>query len=369
MAVDGVSLSLAPDEVLALIGPVGSGKTTLLRLIAGLETPTAGIVRFGSDDITAEPPQARKFAMLFQSQALFGHLNVEMNLALGLKIRGLPRLEIRERVAQTLDRFDLTALRGSFPDSLSGGERQRVALGRALAQRPRLWLLDEPLAGLDLPGRRDCLRRLRDLHASLKTAMIVVTHDQNEALALGDRVAVLRRGRIEQIDPPSRLYARPVNRWVAEFLSLTPTNFFNGTLIAEGGNPIFLETPRRSSPDWPPLRLSLRPRRGLERRINTTVCLALRAESVIACTESSTDAADMEMIVDWVEPATSGMLIHGRRHGEAVVAFATRQFPPPTRGSVVACRCSTESAFLFESTGSGRIIDPEEDPGAAGEIV
>ena len=221
-ALDGVSLSVPSGEFLALLGPSGSGKTTLLRAIAGLEFCDAGRIAIDGEDMADVPAQKRNIGFVFQSYALFRHMNVADNIAFGLTIRprGLrpARSAIKLKVEELLDLMGLAGFGQRFPDQLSGGQRQRVALARALAIEPRLLLLDEPFGALDAQVRKELRQWLRGLHDRLGLTSIFVTHDQEEAMEMADRVAVLRAGRIEQIDTPETLYGSPANAFVHEFL-------------------------------------------------------------------------------------------------------------------------------------------------------
>jgi putative spermidine/putrescine transport system ATP-binding protein len=203
-AVDDVSLSLAPGEFLTLLGPSGSGKTTLLMMIAGFVTPTKGTIRFGDRVINEMPPEKRNFGMVFQGYALFPHLTVARNIAFPLEARRQPRAEIEARIAQALDMVQLTVLRDRLPRQLSGGQQQRVALARALVFTPDILLLDEPLSALDKKLRAQVQLELKDLHRRLGLTFIYVTHDQEEALTMSDRIAVLRDGRLVQEGTPDR---------------------------------------------------------------------------------------------------------------------------------------------------------------------
>ena len=213
-----LELELAPGETLALLGPSGSGKSTLLKIVAGLEPPDRGRVFLHGREVTRLPPERREVGMVFQSYALFPHLTVYENIAFGLVERRWPRQAIRERVEELLGRTELAPHADKRPSQLSGGERQRVALARALAPRPRLLLLDEPLAALDLRLREELLFLLRRVLREEGPAALYVTHDQAEAFALSDRVLVLREGRRVQEGPPQEVYARPRDAWTARFL-------------------------------------------------------------------------------------------------------------------------------------------------------
>jgi ABC-type Fe3+/spermidine/putrescine transport system ATPase subunit len=214
----GVSLSAQKDEIVALLGPSGSGKTTVLRLVAGFETPDSGSVRVGEEDVTGLPPEKRRFGMVFQHYALFPHLTVGENVAFGLETQGLPRGEIETRVGETLSAVDLTGFERRRISQISGGQQQRVALARALAPRPRVLLLDEPLSNLDPALRERTRRELKRIIRRVGITTLFVTHEQEEAFDLGDRVAVLNAGRLEQIGRPEELYEEPATRFVATFI-------------------------------------------------------------------------------------------------------------------------------------------------------
>ena len=220
-ALDDVSLTINDGEFVALLGPSGSGKTTLLRILAGLEVPSQGSVRFGDRDVTRDKPASRGIGFVFQHYALFGHMTVARNIAFGLDVmkRGPSTSEIAERVDELLALVQLPGLGGRYPNQLSGGQRQRVALARALARQPRILLLDEPFGALDAKVRRELRGALRTIHDELGLTSIFVTHDQEEAFALADRVAVLNQGRVEQFDVPEKVAANPASEFVSGFLS------------------------------------------------------------------------------------------------------------------------------------------------------
>ena len=219
-----IDLRVDDGEFLVLVGPSGCGKTTLLRVIAGLETPSSGRVLIGDNDVTMLPPQARDVAMVFQSYALYPHMSVRENLAYGLKVRGADRETVDGRVGTVAEALGIGALLDHRPAMLSGGQRQRVALGRAMVRQPRVFLLDEPLSNLDPSLRAQARAELHKLHQSLSATVVYVTHDQEEAVTLGGRVAVMRHGGIEQLAPPLDLYAKPANTFVAQFIGAPAMN-------------------------------------------------------------------------------------------------------------------------------------------------
>ncbi len=230
-ALRGLDLEVGEGELLALVGPSGSGKTTALRIVAGLEQPSAGSVRIGARDVTRVPPAARNVSMVFQSYALFPHLSVAENVGFGLRARRVSKGEAGQRVRAAAETVGCSSLLERKPHELSGGERQRVALARALVREPDLFLLDEPLSNLDAQLRVQMRAELKRLHQRLETTMIYVTHDQYEALTLGDRVAVLGDGVLQQVGPPEEVYDRPINRFVAAFVGTPAMNL----LPVEGG--------------------------------------------------------------------------------------------------------------------------------------
>ncbi len=230
IALDNVSLEVADREFLVLVGPSGCGKTTCLRLIAGLDEPTCGDVWIGDRLVNNLSSKDRDIAMVFQSYALYPHMNVFDNMAFGLKLRGLDKNEIAEKVQAAAEKLGLEALLGRRPAALSGGQRQRVALGRAVVREPACFLMDEPLSNLDARLRVQTRAELIKLHRRLGITTIYVTHDQVEAMTMGDRIAVMHEGHIQQCDTPLGLYGKPVNRFVAGFIGSPSMNFLNGEI-------------------------------------------------------------------------------------------------------------------------------------------
>lgn len=234
-ALDGVDLEVRAGELVTLVGPSGSGKSTILRLIAGLEEPDAGRVLVDGRDVSRVPPQRRAVAMVFQDYALYPHLTVRGNLLFGLRVRRVPRAEAERRARAAAERLGIADLLDRYPDQMSGGQRQRVALARALVREPSVYLLDEPMASLDAPLRFATRADLLALHRELGTTTIYVTHDQTEAMTLGDRVVVLDNGRVRQVGPPQEVYDRPADTFVARFVGSPPMNLVPGGGVLGGG--------------------------------------------------------------------------------------------------------------------------------------
>ncbi|SFR42097.1 ABC transporter ATP-binding protein [Halogeometricum limi] len=230
-ALSEVSLSIRDGEFFTLVGPSGCGKTTTLRLVAGLETPTDGVVRFGGENVSDTPTEDRDVGLVFQNYALFPHMNVRENVAYGLKFREPPAgATVEERVSDLLSMVDLAGMGGRDPDELSGGQQQRVALARALAPEPRVLLLDEPMSALDARLREQLRRSVKEIQQTLGVTTLYVTHDQEEALAVSDRVAVMNGGRVEQVGTPQDVYHRPETEFVATFVG--DNNVFEGEVVA-----------------------------------------------------------------------------------------------------------------------------------------
>jgi multiple sugar transport system ATP-binding protein len=262
-AVDDVSLEIGDGEFMVLVGPSGCGKSTLLRMIAGLEEVTAGRISIGGRDVTDLAPRSRDVAMVFQSYALYPHMNVRQNIGYGLKVRRTPKAEAARRVDEVARLLGLDELLDRRPGALSGGQRQRVAMGRAIVREPQVFLMDEPLSNLDAKLRVGMRASLAQLHARLATTTVYVTHDQTEAMTLGQRVAVLRDGRVLQVDTPQRLYRDPADVFVAAFIGTPAMNLVEATIdggeIRFGGHRIPLDEARRPAPAHGNVVLGIRP--------------------------------------------------------------------------------------------------------------
>ena len=292
LALPGLDLRVDDGERLVLVGPSGCGKSTVLRVVAGLERPEAGRVRIDGRDVTDVSPRERDVAMVFQSYALYPHKSVAENLAFGLRMRGAPRAEIEARVARTAARLGLSEVLRRRPAQLSGGQRQRVALGRAIAREPAVFLLDEPLSNLDAKLRAETRAEIARLHRELGTTLLYVTHDQEEAMTLGDRVAVLREGALEQLDAPLAIYRRPASRFVADFIGTPRMNWFAGHLEAGPGGR------RLTTPDFS-VALPDGPGAG-------EVAVGVRPQELVP------GRGELSGRVEVVEPLGASILVHAR---------------------------------------------------------
>lgn len=250
-AVENLTLNTADGEFMVIVGPSGCGKTTTLRMIAGLEQPTSGSITIGDTVVDNVPPKDRDVAMVFQNYALYPHMTVFQNMSFALKLRKHLKSEIRQRVEDTARLLGIEQLLDRKPKALSGGQRQRVAVGRAIVRNPKVFLFDEPLSNLDTALRLATRAELKSLHQKLQTTIIYVTHDQAEAMTLGDRICVMYDGVVQQVASPIDVYEKPINRFVAGFLGTPPMNFFEGRIDFKQGMPMFamgnteIDLPRR----------------------------------------------------------------------------------------------------------------------------
>lgn len=307
-ALDEFTLDVADGELLALVGPSGSGKSTLLRLISGLEVPTSGTILF--DRALAEPRADRRdAAMVFQSDALMPHLTVRENIAIGLKLRHLPPTDIDNEVATASDLVGLTQLLDRLPEQLSGGERQRVALARALVRRPKVFLFDEPLSSLDAPSRWRMRSLISRIHRQTETTTIYVTHDQHDALALGQRIAVVREGALQQVADPVTLYQVPANAFVAGFVGSPPMNLFRGHVRREGGHYRFAEHNVTGAANGTRLEVMLEGQRAdrLAAFAKGNLLLGVRAEHVHVGSE---DNCHVRAIIECAEYLGPEVILH-----------------------------------------------------------
>jgi multiple sugar transport system ATP-binding protein len=345
VAARGINLEVADGEFVVLVGPSGCGKSTLLRIVAGLETPTGGSVLLGDRDVTGLPPQERDLAMVFQNYALYPHKTVRDNLAFGLRMRRTGPGEIARRVDRVARTLGIEAFLDRKPGQLSGGQRQRVALGRAIVREPQAFLLDEPLSNLDPQLRGQARTELARLHRQLRATMLYVTHDQEEAMTLGNRVAVLRDGCLQQVAPPLDIYRRPANSFVGGFIGSPAMNFFRGALGSAAGGVRF-EVP------W--FTLVLDGHQGLAAQ-GQEVLLGVRPHDLIL---ADPDEADVVARVDVIQPLGSELLVHLHLTGKTGATLATTMLPPEARVGVderVGVRFRRDRLHFFDAGNGVRL--------------
>jgi multiple sugar transport system ATP-binding protein len=331
VALQALDLEANDGELLVLVGPSGSGKSTLLRLIAGLESPTAGHIAIGGRDVTDLPPQDRDLAMVFQSYALYPHMTVRENMGFGLKLRRTPAAEVEHRITEVAASLGLEDLLDRKPAQLSGGQRQRVALGRAIAREPLAFLLDEPLSNLDTQLRAATRVELARLHRRLGATMVYVTHDQVEAMTLGDRVVVLDRGVIQQVAPPDEIYRRPANRFVAAFIGSPSMNFVSGRIEAREGARWFVAEDVAM-----PVTATLL-------SVGAPAVLGIRPHDIIV----GGDAAQYHLPVTVIEPLGHEQIVHCRRDDENEIVVVMPGSARVTQGEVLPLRFPADRTYVF----------------------
>ena len=345
VAVVGASFDAADGELLVLVGPSGCGKSTLLRMIAGLESVTSGTLAIGERVVNDIPPRDRDIAMVFKNYALYPHMTVAENLAFGLNLRHTPRAETETRVHSAAEMLDLAGVLDRKPAQLSGGQRQRVALGRALVRKPAVFLLDEPLSNLDAKLRLGTRVEIAKMHRKLGTTMIYVTHDQIEAMTLGQRIVVMKTGEIQQIDTPMQLYEKPANVFVAGFLGSPAMNFFRGRVNVDDGVRLQLGSatlrlpPNADIPD-------LRQLAGRE------LIIGLRPEDLTLQADATPDSLSAKLEV--VEPVGNEIFLNLRHDDVPLVA----RVPPhalPETGTVLRLGVRWTRLHYFDAASERRI--------------
>jgi len=315
VAVKNFSLDAKDGEFVILVGPSGCGKTTLLRSIAGLEEVTSGEIYIGERLVNDVPPKNRDIAMVFQNYALYPHMDVYRNMSFGLRLRKFPKDEIDKIVRRTAELLGIRELLDRKPKELSGGQRQRVALGRAIVRNPQVFLFDEPLSNLDAKLRIAMRAELLDLHQRLKTTTIYVTHDQLEAMTMGDRIVVMNEGVIQQVDAPQQVYDHPINRYVASFIGSPSMNFVDCSLVKKNGN-IYVTTKGMS------LKLPQDKVKLAEKYLNREVILGIRPENIAdAISKKDYEPGTTFKAHVWViEPLGSEKLAHIRNEDNTLIA-------------------------------------------------
>lgn len=347
-AANDVSFTAHDAELIVLVGPSGCGKSTTLRMIAGLESISEGRLFIGERLVNDVAPKDRDIAMVFQNYALYPHMSVYDNLAFGLKLRKHPAHEIQQRVRRAADMLGLERILDRTPRQLSGGQRQRVAVGRALVRRPRVFLFDEPLSNLDAKLRVQTRKEISLLHQRLGTTMIYVTHDQVEAMTLGDRIVVMHEGRVQQIDSPLALYERPANRFVAGFIGSPAMNFITGRIAANGGDPVFeawsgaLRVPVASQAG----------RRAVSQR-DVRLVLGVRPEDAHIVDDAGDGHVSLKL--DLVEPMGNELFVYASHAGQELVARVPPR-PLPPEGDAIALRFDVSKLHFFDAVSEARIV-------------
>ena len=354
VAVDRVDLDVHDGEFVVLVGPSGCGKSTTLRMIAGLESISAGSVSIGDRVVNDVPPKARDIAMVFQNYALYPHMSVRENLGFALKLRNMSPSDIDQRVRSAAATLGLDQYLDRRPRQLSGGQRQRVALGRAIVRQPQVFLFDEPLSNLDAQMRVSMRREIARLHQELKVTMIYVTHDQVEAMTLGDRIVVMNRGHVMQIDTPINLYERPQNKFVAGFIGNPAMNFVNGTVERESAGSANAARFVAEGGDWElnlPTRVadSLAPARG------KAVTLGIRPEDLSVVAGPGVAPATTTARLDLVESLGNETFIYARAGRHDLTARLSPPQPLPPLGSNIVLAYTLERAHFFDAVSGERI--------------
>jgi len=342
--IHGIDAEIADGEFIVMVGPSGCGKSTLLRMVAGLEEVSGGEIMIGPRVVNALEPGERDIAMVFQNYALYPHMTVYANMAYGLKIQGLPRDEIDARVQRAAGILELSALLERTPRQLSGGQRQRVAMGRAIVRQPAVFLFDEPLSNLDAKLRVQMRLEIQKLHARLGTTSLYVTHDQVEAMTLGQRMIVMNQGRAEQIGTPAEVYARPATTFVAGFIGSPPMNLLEGVVSADGRT---FEVRKAGQPaQFAHIALP----QALPQAAGAARILGVRPEHLplVADGSESMSALDVEL----VESLGAELLVHARCGGQALVLRCAANASVVT-GQRIGARFAAEQLHWFDA-GSGR---------------
>ncbi len=349
-AIHDFSLKVKDAELMVLVGPSGCGKSTLLRLLAGLEEVTCGTLRIGERIVNTLSPQERNIAMVFQDYALYPHMSVQQNLEFPLKMRKLPPEEIRKRVQWAAELLGMTEWLDRLPKQLSGGQRQRVAMGRALVREPTVFLLDEPLSNLDAKLRVQVRAEIAELQRRMGTTMIYVTHDQVEAMTLGDRVAVIHQGRLQQVAPPQELYTRPSNLFIAGFIGNPPMNLFPTRLSWDVEGRIVMELLGDQSV---PILASQASTAQLRAYQNKRLTGGIRPEA-IRLAASGSQASAIQAIVEAVEPLGHETLLYVRVGQESPLVARLHGMQAFSKGERLGLEIECSSIYLFDP--EGRIL-------------
>jgi multiple sugar transport system ATP-binding protein len=338
--VKDISLTIEDKEFMVLVGPSGCGKSTTLRMIAGLEEISGGEILIDDRLVNDVPPKDRDIAMVFQNYALYPHMTVFENMAFGLKLRKYPKNEIKERVLEAADILGLNDYLDRRPKALSGGQRQRVAVGRAIVRKPKVFLFDEPLSNLDAKLRVQMRIEISKLHQRLATTMIYVTHDQVEAMTMGDRITVMNEGIIQQVDKPLHLYNYPSNQFVAGFIGSPAMNFFEGSITKNGGIKFHSDQMDLELPNDVVDRFADLP--------SGPVTLGVRPEHILTKEPEDTSANKFKAIVEVVEPMGNEMIIYMRGHDRSFILRSDAGWHPQVNQEITLY-INLEKIHLFDA--------------------
>ena len=346
VAVHGIDLDIADGEFLVLVGPSGCGKTTTLRMIAGLESVSAGELRIGERVVNDMPPKLRDVAMVFQNYALYPHMTAQENMAFALVLRKLPKSEIDARVRAAAAILGIEELLGRRPRQMSGGQRQRVALGRAIVRQPQVFLFDEPLSNLDAKLRVQMRREIARLHRQLSATMVYVTHDQVEAMTLGDRIVVMSAGEVQQVGTPLEVYDLPRNTFVAGFIGSPPMNLITGSILQDGGMCF------RANDGAFAVAVPERWHAALQRHEGAPVMFGIRPEHLRIA--DATDETGIAARLDLVEPMGSELYLSLRAGAHDLTARVSPRSLPPI-GNSLTLTPDPEHFHFFDATSTLRL--------------
>ncbi|MGA7614437.1 MAG: sn-glycerol-3-phosphate ABC transporter ATP-binding protein UgpC [Thermoanaerobaculia bacterium] len=337
--IDDLDLEIRDREMMVLVGPSGCGKSTALRMIAGLEEITSGTIAIGDHVVNDLPPKERDIAMVFQSYALYPHMTVRENLAFGLRMRNVPRPEIERLVSDAAEILEITHLLDRKPKQLSGGQRQRVAVGRAIVRHPAVFLFDEPLSNLDAKLRVQMRAEITRLQRRLETTSVYVTHDQVEAMTMGDRIAVMRAGKIQQVGPPLEVYSSPANLFVAQFIGTPEINILDARIGEDGATMVSMGVTLPAPANLPA---------GSGREIK----LGVRPEHVLLAAADS--PVRLEAVVEMVEPLGHQSIVHTSVDGTRLVAALPAEVLPRS-GDRIGLTFDAHAFHLFDAATGERI--------------
>ena len=353
-AVKDVSLDIADREFVVLVGPSGCGKSTTLRMIAGLEEISRGDIFIGDRRVNDVAPKDRDIAMVFQNYALYPHMSVYDNMAFGLKLRKFPKAEIKKRVQDAAGILGIEDLLDRKPKALSGGQRQRVAVGRAIVRQPKVFLFDEPLSNLDAKMRVQMRTEITKLHQRLQATMIYVTHDQVEAMTMGDRIVVMNQGVVQQNDAPLKLYNEPVNLFVAGFLGSPPMNFIHGTLKQDRDALVFRELEGGTVE----VRLTAAERPAAREFAGKPMLLGIRPEDIEIAqfTKGQETAGSFPAVIDLVEPMGAETNLYLQTGAHTIVCRSQRPLDHREAGHRMQFEMDLKKAHLFDPDSSLRMV-------------